>query len=79
MSEKGQVTQQYLKDQIKNLETQITNHKHNEMKLYGQLEEKFSQVSSKVSKQDDQSIPSSYGYVKLSNAKKMTNTAKIFG
>jgi hypothetical protein len=49
------------------------------MKLYGQLEEKFSQVSSKVSKQDDQSIPSSYGYVKLSNAKKMTNTAKIFG
>jgi len=42
MSEKGQVTQEYLKEQIKNLETQITHHKHNEVKLYGKLEEKYS-------------------------------------
>ena len=78
MSEKGQVTQEYLKSQIKNLETQITNHKQNEMKLFVKLEEKYSNTS-KQSVQDDQSIPSEYGYVKLSNAKKMHNNAKIFG
>ena len=47
MSEKGQVTQEYLKEQIKHLETQITNHKKNEMKLYGKLEDKYSSVGSK--------------------------------
>jgi hypothetical protein len=48
------------------------------MKLFVKLEEKYSHTS-KQSVRDDESIPNEYGYVKLSNAKKMTNNAKIFG
>lgn len=48
------------------------------MKLFSKLEEKYSSAS-KQSIKDDQNIPSEYGYVKLSDAKKMHNNAKIFG
>jgi hypothetical protein len=49
------------------------------MKLFGKLEEKYSKMGSKMGSQVQEDIPTSYGYVKLSNTKKLPNHAKIFG
>ena len=81
MSQDLRNTSEYLKMQIENLETQIQKHKSNETKLYGKLEERWSQVSSKLSKKGEQTeeIPNSYNYTRLSQSRRSSSKSRIFG